>query len=299
MSVFLFCLYPKRKLFSLLPGGVTLCWFIHWNLKGRLVVAITENRWSWNQQIIISLQMREIYNQCITVYNIKNLPLHILKTTVLSVTYHSWIEASFGDCDTHLKGWYKIYTWRPSYKIPHRNNICWRIRDSDLSLLPWSWRLCVFVEQLCLVASRQVSRHLEGRSACHAPSQPPSTAASSRFCSVSSVPPLLLSAPCWVSMSFRPNKQTNRTTEKPITRTRSGWAWGERWGWLLFALWASSISLWWQKRPPRTLLPTLVFDFQRGSRWSSLFTDTSSSDPIHSWLQPQACSLYLGWSCTR
>lgn len=196
MSVFLLCLYPKRKLFSLLPGGVTLCWFIHSNLKGRLVVAITENRWSWNQQIIISLQMREIYNQCITVYNIKNLPLHILKTTVLSVTHHSWIEASFGDYDTHLKGWYKIYTWRPSYKIPHRNNICWRIRDSDLSLLPWSWRLCVFVEQLCLVASRQVSRHLEGRSACHAPSQPPSTAASSRFCSVSSVPPLLLSAPC-------------------------------------------------------------------------------------------------------
>lgn len=33
--------------------------------------------------------------------------------------------------------------------------------------------LCIFVEQLCLVASRQVSRHLKGRSVCHA-SLPPS-----------------------------------------------------------------------------------------------------------------------------
>lgn len=167
-----------------------------------------------------------------------------------------------------------------------RNNICWRIRDSDLSLLSWSWGLCIFVEWLCLVASRQVSHHLKGRSVCHASPPPPSN--SSPPCI-----PLLFSTSYWVSMGSRPNKQTNRTTEKPITQTRLVWAWGGRWGEILFAFWASSISLWWQRRPPRTRLSTLLFNFcGRGEIKVVLSTDTSSSDLIHT------CSLYLSWPCT-
>ncbi len=152
-----------------------------------------------------------------------------------------------------------------------RNNICWRIRDSDLYLLPWSWGLCIFVEQLCPVASRQVSRHLKGRSVCHT-SSPPAPSSPPLLSSMSSIPPLLLSAPCWVSMGSRPNKQTNRTTEKPITQTRLAWAWGRDGERSCLLFWAGSISLWWQRRPPRTRLPTLLFDFQGGSRWSPALT---------------------------
>lgn len=43
-------------------------------------------------------------------------------------------------------------------------------------------------------------------------------------------------------------------------------------------------------------IPTLVFDFQGGSRQSSVHTDTSSSDPTGCRLQPQTCSLYPNWS---
>lgn len=109
-----------------------------------------------------------------------------------------------------------------------RNNICCRIRYSDLSLLPWSWGLCIFVEQLYPVASRQVSRHLKGRSVCHTSSSPllPTLTSPPLLSSMSSIPLLLLSTPCWVSMGSRPNKQTNRTTEKAITQTRLVWAWG-------------------------------------------------------------------------
>lgn len=39
--------------------------------------------------------------------------------------------------------------------------------------------------------------------------------------------PLLPRTACWVSMGPRPNKQTNRTTWKPITQTRLVWAGGE------------------------------------------------------------------------
>lgn len=109
-----------------------------------------------------------------------------------------------------------------------RNNICWRIRGSDLSLLPWSCGLCIFVEQLCLVASRRFSRHLKGRSVVTYPCPAPPLL--SPLPSVSSVSPLLPSASCWVSMGSRPNKQTNRTTEKPITQTRLVWAWGREMG---------------------------------------------------------------------
>lgn len=64
---------------------------------------------------------------------------------------------------------------------------------------------------------------------------------------------LLFFTPSWISC-LKPNKQTNRTTEKPITQTRLVWAWGRDGGEILFAYWASSISLWWRRRPPRTRL---------------------------------------------
>lgn len=66
---------------------------------------------------------------------------------------------------------------------------------------------------------------------------------------------------------FQP-KQANKQTEQqkiPSPRLRLR----ERWREILFAFWAGSISLWWQRRPPRTQRPTLLFDFQgRESRWS-------------------------------
>lgn len=184
--------------------------------------------------------------------------------------------------------------------------MCWRIRGSDLSLLPWSWGLCIFVEQLCLVASRQVSRHLRGRSVCRASYPPPPPSPLSSFlrvlCSSAAPTPLLHAEYPWA-----PDQTSKQTEQQKNPSPRQGWSglgglegvgWGGRWGEILFAFWASSISPWWQRRPPRTRLSTLMFEFQRGSRWTSVCADTSSSDPIHSWLRPQACSLYLSWSCS-
>lgn len=148
-----------------------------------------------------------------------------------------------------------------------RNNICWRIRDSDPSLLPWSWGLCIFVEQLCPVASRQVSRHLKGRSVCHtsSPTPPPLL-----YVLHSAASPLHSMLGIHGLQTKQANKQNNRKTHHP---DMAGLGLGGRWGEILFAFWASSISLWWQRRPPRTRCPTLLFDFRGGgSRWSSVLT---------------------------
>lgn len=149
-----------------------------------------------------------------------------------------------------------------------RNNICWRITDSDLSLLPWSWGLCVFVEQLCPLASRQVSRHLKGRSVWHTSSGNPPPHLPHPYLSFTSSISLLF--PLWYSMlgihglqTKQANKQNNRKTHHP---DKVGLGLRERWGEILFAFRASSISLWWRRRPPRTRRPTLLFDFQGGDQ---------------------------------
>lgn len=90
-----------------------------------------------------------------------------------------------------------------------------------VSLLHSKEGLCVFIEQLCLVTPQQVSHHLRGRPACHASSLPFIHLSAPRL-----PPPQFFSTPCWVSIGFRPNRQTNRTTtkKKTITRTRLVWA---------------------------------------------------------------------------
>lgn len=97
-----------------------------------------------------------------------------------------------------------------------RNNICWRIRGSDLSLLPWSCGLCIFVEQLCLVASRRFSRHLKGRSVCQASLSSASSPLSSSL-RVLRFPasPLYIMLGIHGLQTKQANKQNNRKTHHP------------------------------------------------------------------------------------
>lgn len=161
---------------------------------------------------------------------------------------------------THAQGFFcvcNLHKQKQRSQMCVRNNIYWRIRDSDLSLLPWSCGLCIFVEQLCLVASRHFSRHLKGRSVCHASL----SSASSPLCSLLS-PPCSLLSPCFSSLlhagyPWAPDQTSKQTEQQKNPSPRQGWS-GLGGREILFTFRASSISLWWQRRPPRTRLSTLL-----------------------------------------
>lgn len=151
---------------------------------------------------------------------------------------------------------------------------------------------CVYFEQLCLVLSGSFTSLDAWMLRISTPS------------SLIPRPPVnLWFIPVFYSIAgyLRAWDQTSKQTEQQKNPSpRQGWSGleGEMGEEILFAYWASSISLWWQKRPPRTwLYPHFCLTSGvGGSSQSSVHTDTSSSDPISCWLKPRACSLYLSCS---
>jgi len=102
---------------------------------------------------------------------------------------------------------------------------------------------------------------------------------------MSSIPLLLPSTPCWVSMGSRPNKQTNSTTwKKNITQTRLVWGGGEMGRDLVCFLGQFHFTVMAEKASQDTATHTSVWlpGGWRGGIKVVLGTDTSSSDPIHS-----------------
>lgn len=174
-----------------------------------------------------------------------------------------------------------------------RNNICWRIRDSDLSLLPWSWGLCIFVEQLCLVASRQVSRHLKGRSVCHASSSPPPNTHTSSYTSPLRPPFLCFFSVLHAGCPWAADQTSKQTEQQKNPSPRQGWSGGEMGKDLVCFLGQFHFTMMAEKASQDTATHTSVW--LPGGIEVVLGGDTSSLDPIHSWLQPWACSLYLSW----
>lgn len=70
-------------------------------------------------------------------------------------------------------------------------------------------------------------------------------------------PPVHLLSSVLLHPGYRARNQTSKQTEQqknPSPRQGLVWAWGRDGGEILFAYWASSISPWWWRRPPRTRL---------------------------------------------
>ncbi len=174
--------------------------------------------------------------------------------------------------------------------MPVRNNICRRIRDSDLSLLAWSWGLRIFVEQLCPPASRQVSRHLKGRSVWHTSLRPP---ADSLLPSSPLPPPLLcFSSPVLhAGYPWAPDQTSKQTEQQKNPSRRQGWSGleGEMGRDLVCFLGQFHFTMMAEKASQDTATHTSVW--LPGGIKVVLDTDTSSSGPIHSWLQTRACGL--------
>lgn len=154
------------------------------------------------------------------------------------------------------------------------------IRGGTWSLLPWSWSLCVFVEQLWPVASRQVTRHLEGRSACPtSPSSSPVPTSPLRPSLPHLPPPPLLHAE-YLRVPDQTSKQTEQQ-KNPSRRQARPRAWGRDGERSCLLSGPVPFQCDGGEGLPGHRDPGFLFDFQGENQGGPL---ASSCDPIHSWL---------------